>query len=81
MKLDVVYTCLNTVLEFCFTAMKADSQLANLLVKTTKLMPSVFAILKQTLVKQQCQGYILICIDKCVKVMHLALLHPRDHTL
>jgi len=38
-KLDLVYTCLNAVLEFCFTAMKADSQLANLLVKTTSLMP------------------------------------------
>jgi len=27
------------------------------------------------------QGLFLICIDKCTKLMHLALLHPRDHTL
>jgi len=38
-KQDLVYMCMNTVLEFIFQAMKRDSQLANLLVKTTKLMP------------------------------------------
>ena len=45
-KNDLVYMCLNSVLEFIFQAMKQDSQLANLLVKTTKLMPALISTLK-----------------------------------
>ena len=66
--------------------MKKDSQLANLLVKTTKLMPAVFDVLKMTISNVQTEdkhmlGLALITLDKCTKLMHLALLHPRDHTL
>jgi hypothetical protein len=77
---------LNSVLDFIFQAMKKDSQLANLLVKTTKLMPAVFDVLKLTVNNVQSEnkqmlGLALITLDKCTKLMHLALLHPRDHTL
>jgi hypothetical protein len=37
--LDQVYMCVNSILEFVFEAMKRDTQLASLLVKTTKLLP------------------------------------------
>lgn len=40
--LDLVYMTLNSILDFLFEAFKRDSQLAALLVKTTKLMQSVF---------------------------------------
>jgi len=76
--------CLNSVLEFIFVAMKRDSQLANLLVKTTKLIPAVFQILKVTLgisYERALQSIMISTNDKCTKVLHLALLHPRDHTL
>ncbi len=36
---------INSLLEFIFSAMKRDSQLAALLVKTTRLMPSLFGLL------------------------------------
>ena len=36
--LDLVYMSLNSILDFLFEAFKRDSQLAALLVKTTKLM-------------------------------------------
>ena len=35
---------INSLLEFIFSAMKRDSQLAALLVKTTRLMPSLFSL-------------------------------------
>lgn len=85
---------LNTAIEFVFQAMKKDAQLANLLVKTTKLIPALFAVMRQTLDTQtelqgahtqmsliHNSGLILIFIDKVVKVLHVALLHPRDHSL
>ena len=43
--LDMVYMSLNSILDFLFEAFKRDSQLAALLVKTTKLMQSVFFLL------------------------------------
>jgi hypothetical protein len=43
--LDLVYLSLNSILDFLFEAFKRDSQLAALLVKTTKLMQSVFYLL------------------------------------
>ena len=42
LNLDMVYMSLNSILDFLFEAFKRDSQLAALLVKTTKLMQSVF---------------------------------------
>jgi hypothetical protein len=36
--LDMVYMSLNSILDFLFEAFKRNSQLAALLVKTTKLM-------------------------------------------
>ena len=41
--------CVNSILEFVFEAMKKDTQLASLLVKTTKLLPQVFKLAKTTL--------------------------------
>jgi hypothetical protein len=40
---------INSILDFLFEAFKRDSQLAALLVKTTKLMQSVFFLIKHTL--------------------------------
>lgn len=48
-KLDLVYMSLNSILDFLFEAFKRDSQLAALLVKTTRLMDSVFHLIKYTL--------------------------------
>ena len=72
--------------------MKHDAQLANLLVKTTKLIPTIFIALRQTLDANseiqsakmshiQNSGLLLIFIDKVIKILHVALLHPRDHSL
>jgi len=36
---------LNNVIEFIFQAMKKDAQLSNLLVKTTKLIPAILAVM------------------------------------
>ena len=44
-KTDLIYMALNSILEFLFEAFKRDSQLAGLLVKTTRLLPSVFSLL------------------------------------
>ena len=40
---------LNSILDFLFEAFKRDSQLAGLLVKTTKLMQSIFQLIVSTL--------------------------------
>jgi hypothetical protein len=48
-KLDLVYMSLNSILDFLFEAFKRDSQLAALLVKTTRLMDSVFHLIRYTL--------------------------------
>ena len=40
----MVYLALNSIMEFIFEAFKRDQQLANLLVKTTKLMPNLFEV-------------------------------------
>ena len=47
----MVYMSLNSILDFLFEAFKRDSQLAALLVKTTKLMQSVFFLVQNTLDK------------------------------
>lgn len=88
---------LNSVIEFIFEAFKRDSQLANLLVKTTKLLPAVFDIVRQTLdnaasfkvpdMRQNTRlplrnkGLMTIFVDKVVKILHICLLHPREYTV
>ena len=88
---------LNSVIEFIFEAFKRDSQLANLLVKTTKLLPAVFDIIRQTLdnaasfkvpdMRQNTRlplrnkGLMTIFVDKVVKILHICLLHPREYTV
>jgi len=62
--------------------MKRDSKLANLLIKTTQILPAIFIIIKTTLVSYDSMHELkLITVDNSIKIMHLALLHPRDHTL
>ena len=46
---DMCYMALNSVLEFLVEAFRREAQIANLLVKTTKLMGNVLSILKETL--------------------------------
>lgn len=96
--LDLVYMCLNSILDFLFEAFKRDSQLAALLVKTTKLMQSTFFLIQHTLDNfrkdqaagesfnrgngVQCalrlsnRGMLTVFIDKVVKILHVAMLHP-----
>lgn len=39
---DMIVLVVNAILEFIFEGFKRDAQLANMLVKTTKLMNNVF---------------------------------------
>lgn len=85
---DTILMTLNAVIEFIFEGFKRDAQLANMLVKTTKLMNHVFDTLREiidnynneTLVLQN-RNLIVIFFDKVVKLLHLALMHPRDYTV
>ena len=86
----MVYMSLNSILDFLFEAFKRDSQLAALLVKTTKLMQSVFYLLQFTLdqYRQSEQSLILrnkglltVFIDKVIKILHIAMLHPQDYSV
>ena len=93
--LDLVYMSLNSILDFLFEAFKRDSQLAALLVKTTKLMQSVFFLIKHTLdnyrvdqvdpragaLRLQNKGMLTVFIDKVLKVLHVAMLHPQDYSV
>ncbi len=81
---------LNSICEFLFEAFKRDSQLAGLLVKTTKLLPSIFNLLQMSMdsveeknseITLNNRGLMVIFIDKMVKLMHVALLHPRDYSV
>jgi hypothetical protein len=92
--MDLVYTSINSTLDFLFEAFKRDSQLAALLVKTTKIMESCFFLITDTLDKYRkdprcvfCagegprlrisnQGLITVFIDKALKILHVAMLHP-----
>ena len=80
--------CLNSILDFLFEAFKRDAQLAALLVKTTKLMDSVFLLIVQTMdssrdatIKMRNRGLLSVFIDKVVKILHVALLHPQDYSV
>lgn len=100
--LDLVYMSLNSILDFLFEAFKRDSQLAALLVKTTRLMDSVFHLVKNTLdqYREDCmaassrqpgrhqprlrlknKGLLTVFVDKVVKIMHIAMLHPQDYSV
>jgi len=79
---------LNSILDFLFEAFKRDSQLAALLVKTTKLMQSVFFLIQHTLdcyredqLRISNRGLLTVFIDKVVKVLHVAMLHPQDYSV
>lgn len=93
---------LNSILDFLFEAFKRDSQLAALLVKTTKLMQSVFFLVlhtldnfrkdqaaggsfnrrnSQTALRLQNRGMLTVFIDKVVKILHVAMLHPQDFSV
>ena len=94
---DQVYMTINSLLEFIFEAFKRDSQLAALLVKTTKLLPTMFSLLKFTLdnvssfreanmvtnpnLPIRNKGLLTIFVDKMVKLLHMCLLHPRDYSI
>jgi hypothetical protein len=82
---DLVYMTLNSICEFLFEAFKRDSQLAGLLVKTTRLLPSLFVLLKLSLdnenQKLSNRGLMVIFLDKVAKLLHIALLHPRDYSV
>ena len=59
-----------------------------MLVRTTKLMDNIFVIFKQIIDKynsQQLQlssrNLLIIFFDKVVKLLHLALMHPKDYTV
>ena len=77
---------INRILEFLFTAFKRDSQLAATLVKTTRILPRIFNLLKTTLGGDskptlRHAELLTVFIDKAVKLLHIALLHPKDHSV
>jgi len=88
-QLDMVYMSLNAVLDFLFEAFKRDSQLAALLVKTTKLMEYVFGLIQSTLgkwrgnngLRLRNKGLLTVFVDKAVKILHVAMLHPQDYSV
>ena len=82
---DMVLLAINSVIELVFEAFKRDAQLANMLVKTTKLMNHVFDSLKEIVDGyEQCsllnRSLMIVYFDKLVKLLHVALMHPRDFT-
>ena len=88
---------LNSITEFIFEAFKRDSQLAGLLVKTTKLLPSVLHLFKYTMDKVaplsepdpqtnpnlpiRNKGLMTIFVDKVIKMLHICILHPREYSV
>jgi len=94
---DQIYMTINSLIEFIFEAFKRDSQLAALLVKTTKLLPTAFSLLTFTLdnvsnfressmetnpnLPIRNKGLLTIFVDKVVKLLHMCLLHPRDYSI
>lgn len=79
----MVILAANAIIELIFEAFKRDSQLANMLVKTTKLLGNLFDCLKEVIDKQLSllnRSLLIIFFDKLVKLLHVALMHPRDFT-
>lgn len=83
----MIMLVLNSILEFIFEGFKRDAQIANMLIKTTKLMTNIFDTLK-TVINQfntDCftltnKNLLIIFFDKVVKLLHVALMHPRDYS-
>jgi hypothetical protein len=85
---DMNLLALNAVTEFIFEGFKRDSQLANMLVKTTKLMGHIFDTLVQVVdsfsedrMQLVNKNLLIIYFDKVVKLLHLSLMHPRDYSV
>lgn len=94
---DQVYMTLNSIIEFIFEAFKRDGQLAGLLVKTTKLLPTLLSLMTFTLdnvssFKERSmttnknlpirnKGLLTIFADKMVKILHICMLHPREYSV
>jgi hypothetical protein len=83
--LDNAYMAINRIQEFLFTAFKRDSQLAATLIKTTRILPRIFTLIQETLSAEgrpmQHKELLTVFIDKAVKLLHVALLHPKDYTV
>jgi len=80
---DMVVLSANAIIELIFEAFKRDSQLANMLVKTTKLLNNLFDCLKEVVDHQLSllnKSLLIVFFDKLVKLLHVALMHPRDFT-
>ena len=76
---NLVCMALNSIMEFLFEAMKKDSSLAALLVKSTKLLPSLFQLLAEIPLMQEKEtrkNLLILLSDKIVKLLHISLLHP-----
>jgi hypothetical protein len=85
---DKILMIVNAVIEIIFEGFKRDAQLANMLVRTTKMMNNVFDILTQIInrynsneLRLQSRNLIVIFFDKVVKLLHLALMHPKDYSV
>ena len=83
-KYELIYLSLNTNLDFLFSAMKNDAQLAAMLIKTTPLLPKVFSLMK-TIINSghaiKYSGLITIFVERLTKLLHLSLLHPQDYSV
>ncbi len=86
---DIIIMTLNSIVEFIVEGFKKDAQLANMLVKTTKLMNHIFDTLKAIIEEYNSdkglnllsKNLVIIFFDKVVKLLHVALMHPRDYTV
>ena len=73
---------MNAIMEFIFEAMKRDSSLAATLVRSTKLLPSIFEILRNFRNFQNTSNHLLtILSDKVIKLLHISLFHPQDYSV
>ncbi|CDW71951.1 UNKNOWN [Stylonychia lemnae] len=85
---DQIFLCITSIMEFIFESFKRDQQLANLLVKTTKLLGNVFDLTQKTIdgynsqtLQFQNHSIMALFIEKTTKLLHIALLHPREYTV
>ena len=86
---DMIVLTLNAIIEFIFEGFKKDAQLANMLVKTTKLLSHIFDTLRSIIDEYNSEkglvllskNLLIIFFDKVVKLFHVALMHPRDYTV
>lgn len=83
---DNIYICANSILGFLLEAFKKDSQVAVLLTKTTKLLPNMLTMFKQTLedfmtdnLPLNSQNLVTLFLDRTIKLLHVSLLEPQDY--